>query len=106
MIKIPENKYSNLSEEHYNYICGYIKDSIQFYINCCDIWMGKLSGIEYTKKLTSNIKGERVWKLLNAICSNLPSDSKAEEFFKEKYKSQMLKQEFFIQIRDYKMFAL
>ena len=28
MIKIPENKYLNLSEEHYNYISDYIKDMI------------------------------------------------------------------------------
>ena len=102
MIKIPENKYLNLSEEHYNYISDYIKDSIQFYINCCDIWQGKILATEYRRNLSTNITEKRIYKLLRVICDCLPPKMKAAVFFQERYKLQNLKQEFRTQIFIYK----
>jgi hypothetical protein len=41
MIKIPEKKYNQVCEIHYKNIKYYLKESIQFYINCCDILDGQ-----------------------------------------------------------------
>jgi hypothetical protein len=51
MIQIPETKYKGLPNEHFNNIKPYLEDSINFFINCCDILFKKLNPANYKRNL-------------------------------------------------------
>ncbi|MGC9298988.1 HNH endonuclease [Bacillus cereus] len=67
MIKIPEEKYMNLQKKHLKYIKKSVRDTIQFYINTCDVIRGTLKVEELSQNITPVLKKNTIKSFLAPI---------------------------------------
>ncbi|MEB9164081.1 hypothetical protein P4H78_19285 [Bacillus cereus] len=67
MIKIPEEKYMNLQKKHLKYIKKSVRDTIQFYINTCDVITGTLKVERLSQNITPVLKKKTIKSFLAPI---------------------------------------
>ncbi|MET1174492.1 hypothetical protein [Paenibacillus amylolyticus] len=111
MIKIPEIKCKGLPDIFLNHTKYYVRDILQFYLNCCEIVANKLSTHEVKINLSTYTHSTRLFSLLEVIAdpfyypskkikkklTKIPSLKKLDDVFQKK----LLKKEFTAAINEY-----
>lgn len=91
MIKIPEEKYNGLYNTHFKNIESYLKDAIQFYINCCKIIGKDIKSSDYKTNVRFYYGCKTLKSLLSVISTENYKDIKS---IKNTFNSNKIKIEF------------
>lgn len=103
MIEIPYSKYKGLDKIHYTNTKEYLKDAINFYINCCDIVSSPHKYGEYKKGIETYTHGSTLFSWIKIISKDLSKLVKKKSVL-DVFKNNLILDEFIANKDEYKEF--